>query len=296
MGEIHLAGARSVDEAALWALRAHAGTRDEPNLVAAIFRSARFRKSIVDALDARWQAIRVSTVFIHKRPLVEFGCGGETRSCELGDALVVYRERLRPGQVRIQAVLLQAKLWDRFERASVSTDSDQHALYRHWPPFRIAAGPRRTIHLPPGDYGRVLGLSSSWRADDVPRVSPRRPTEPGCALERGTWSATIGTLGRALRGLIRFELGERVWGDWEVAVSDVIQRVAPASPGTSFPPGPRGGATRRRTRSSSAKDKSLEWLMSSIISREPPASDEGALEDEDERPMSILLIDAAELE
>jgi hypothetical protein len=203
-----LRGADAIDAAALDSLRRHTGSKAEPHLVAAIFRDPRFGSAIVEAVDSEWQVVSVRTVFVHLTPKAIFSCA--KGACELGDALVVYRERLRVGQVRRQSVLLQAKIWKGINRGWVATDPDQHALYRHWSPFKIAGGPTREIRLPPGDYGRVLGLVPSSNPGDVPRVSPRRPTQPGCIREDQPWSETMATLGKGIRGVVRFEVGEKV--------------------------------------------------------------------------------------
>jgi len=247
-----VSGADLIDAAALDALRDHTGSNAEPHLVAATFRDGRFRQTIRDAVDSRWRVANVRTVFVHQKPKVTFSCA--KGDCELGDALVVYRERLRVGQTRKQAVLFQAKIWKGNVRSWVATDPDQHALYRHWPPFKIAGGPPQEIRLPPGDYGRVLGLAASASPHDVPRVSPRRPTQPDCIREPHPWSETMGTLGRAIRGVVRFEVGEKVGGDWATAVADMVQRVGPTSAGATFPPGPRGGVTGRRSSARTTSD------------------------------------------
>jgi hypothetical protein len=165
VAEMKLSGSEAVDAAALGSLRRHKGSKAEPYLVAAIFRDPKFRTAVVNAVEPTWRPVAVRTVFVHLTPKVTFSCA--SGPCELGDALVVYRERLRQGQRRRQAVLFKAKVWNGNGRDWVKTDPDQHALYRHWPPFRIAGGPAPEIRLPPGDYGRVLGV--------VPRFKRRRP-------------------------------------------------------------------------------------------------------------------------
>jgi hypothetical protein len=298
VGELHLAGARAIDSAALDALRRHRGRSSEPYLVSALFRDPLFRDAIRDAVDRAWGNVLVRSVLIHQKPQVWFYCRGRRGrcSCELGDALVVYRERLRRGQARSQAVLCQAKKWVGPERGRVEADPVQYALYAHWPPFAIRGGPRRTIRLPPGDYGRVLGLVDAYTPGDVPRVSPRRPTYPACSVEATKpWVPTIGTLGRAIRGLVRFELGEPVENEFSAAVRDMILRVSRSSPGPTYGPrAPRGGRSARfgravtRTPDDDELDNALDWLLQ----HGPPGIEgEAALVDE-RGPMTVMVIDS----
>jgi hypothetical protein len=299
MAEMGLHGSARVDAAAVASLERHNGIRTEPQLVAAVFRDPAFRTAIADAIDTRWISIRVRTVFIHQRPRIRYVCGMEERRCELGDALIVYRERLRDRQVRRQAVLLQAKVWAGMERGWVFTDPEQHALYRHWPPFRIEGGLPRNLAVGPGDYGRVLALDGRKRYPDVPRVSPRRPTEPGCTVDGGPWIDTTGSLGRAIRGIVRFAVGERVEGDWATAVLDMIRRVGHDSPGPSYPPGPRGGASGRSSEApSQAAARENEDSVAEIdrffdgMDALPP-EDQAEFSDDD-RPLSMMLIESVE--
>jgi hypothetical protein len=296
MADMKLTGSDAIDAAVLDSLRRHAGRKTEPHLVAAIFRDLAFRSAIVKAVEPEWHAVNVRTVFVHATPKVTFSCA--KASCELGDALVVYRERLGVGQRRRQAVLFQAKIWKGNGRSWVATVPDQHALYRHWPPFKILGGPPQEIRLPPGDYGRVLGLTSNFQTQDVPRVSPRRPTRPGCVREAHPWSETMGTLGKAIRGVVRFEVGERVDGDWATAVADMVGRVGPTSAGKTFPPVPRGGSSGRRRAARASTDADVVEAPAPVdeldalldgASDLPPEED--VTFDEGERPLSILLID-----
>jgi hypothetical protein len=92
----------------------------------------------------------------------------------------------------------------------------------------------------------VFSASQRLRIQEIgPRVSPRRPTRPGCTVDASSWSNTLGTLGRAIRGIVRFEVGETSRNDWSTAITDIFSRVARATPGKTFPPGPRGGAAQR---------------------------------------------------
>ncbi len=310
MAELELKGAMSIDRAVLRSLKRYAALcpllpMDEPYLVAAIFRDGGFRNAIVNAVQQPGYGVKVETVFIHKKPMVSFSYQtpkGSKGACELGDALVVYREQLRVGQKRTQAVLFQAKIWKGSGRRWVGTDRHQLALYRHWPPFKIAGSPNGEIRLPPGDFGRVLGLVRTWNARDIPRVSPRHPTQPGCIRDCHPRSETIGTLGRAIRGLVRFEVGEKVDGDWEEAVKDMIVRVAPASAGKTFPLGSRGGSAERHSAAQESADPDpvddadpadeLDALLDHAL--DFPPENEVTFDDGD-RPLSILLIDVREL-
>jgi len=298
VGEIDLRGAEVIDRAALDALARYTGRTEEPYLVAAIFRDHNFRQAIVNAVDSRWRVVHVTTVFIHKKPMVTFACGGTDSTCELRDALVVYREELRTGQRRAQAMLYQAKKWAGGGRGWVQGDEDQHALYRHWPPFEINGGQAGTISLPPGDYGRVLGITESSSPGDVPRVSPRRPTEPWCRIEEEKpWVQVLGTLGRSVREIVRFAFGEPVTGYWALAVSDMLSlRVGGASPGRSYGRTTARGGTAGRgplarlaaLAAVVAAEEEFHTLVDDLD--EPP--DDRAAEEFEAAPLSVLIIDA----
>ena len=82
MAEIHLKGVRAINEAALDALARHTGRTEEPYLVAEIFRDPRFRASIVNAVDYRWNVIHVHTVLVHKKRWIPPHCPLSSRlSC-----------------------------------------------------------------------------------------------------------------------------------------------------------------------------------------------------------------------
>lgn len=212
--------------------------------MAAIFRDPGFCGALKSALmgSGLGYTVRVRTGLIHSKPMVTFSCTGRRKRCELGDGAVIYRERLRVGQARTQAVVFQAKKWLPRERR-VATDPKQWALYKHWPPFEIQGThrPRTPIRLPPGDYGRVLGIRASSKAADTPKVSRAIATQPHCVVGGVHREPLVRNIGVVLRDLIRFEAGERVAGEWARVVEDIIGRVFPSSVSPSFsPPGPRG--------------------------------------------------------
>lgn len=214
----------------------------EPYLVAAIFRDQQVVDALVQGLGAAGFRARVYSVFTHVRPKVRFNCPAERR-CELGDAMVLYREQLAPGHRRRQALVFQAKEWDASRRL-VKTDSDQWSLYRYWPTFSIIGGARNIV-LGPGDHGRMLGLGKKLSPAANPRVSRRISTVPGCALHHPSPSIGLDrTLGRVLAGLMRFSSGERVDNEWARLAWHILRNVFPRCPGKTYPVGNRGVASR----------------------------------------------------
>ncbi|PZT93981.1 hypothetical protein [Sphingomonas sp.] len=85
--------------------------------------------------EQRKVAMRISGVFCHKTPLAKFkDTGGNERTCELGDLLVVH-DRLGREPCR-RAALMQAK---RTVRGTASASDDvQNELYRRFPPFSLS--------------------------------------------------------------------------------------------------------------------------------------------------------------
>ena len=172
--------------------------------------------------------------------MVEFDCGGARRTCELGDTFVVYRERISRSQVRSQALALQAKTWSGANRSQVEATPEQWALYQHWP--RFSMGLIRPVSLPPGDYGRMLGIGSAVQRAETPLVSHRVPTAPGCQIPSGKPKVAVSrSLGWVVGDMLRFGTGERVDGQWARVSTQVIRHVGTALVGPTFwPPGPRG--------------------------------------------------------
>jgi hypothetical protein len=183
-------------------------------------------------------------------------------------------------------------------REWVEADRVQQALYLHWPPFTITGRPGSAIRLPPGDHGRVIGLADTLFSADVPRVSPRQPTRPNCIVEPShPWVRTGGTIGRAIRGVVRFDVGERVRGTWAEVITDLLSRVAISPPGRSYgSASPRGRAAGRGPASGVAVEASSEervsGLIESLLSESPPQDpDERAGLTDDRGPMTVLIID-----
>jgi hypothetical protein len=235
----------AINRAVRDALTAHSNTKQpqtEPHLVAAVFRNPKVIAAIIDGLRAQGYRARVRSVFIHGKPMVEFECAGVKQPpCELGDAFVVYRERLRQGQARSQAVLIQAKMWKGANRTHVDASRIQWALYQHWPPFEVLTSSLR-LSLPPGDYGRMVGIRAAKPRAETPRVSHRIPTLPGCAVpSRKPRIAVPRSLGWLIADILRFGSGERVDGPWALLTAYLIRAVGTSLVGPTFqPPGRRG--------------------------------------------------------
>jgi hypothetical protein len=111
----------------------------------------------------------------------------------------------------------------------------------------------------------------------------------------------MGTLGRAIRGVVRFEVGEKIDGDWAAAVADMVQRVGPTSAGATFPPGPRGGVTGRRSSARTSDTEAVEQndpvaVLDALLdgaSDLPPEND--VTFEDGEGPLSFLLVDVEEI-
>jgi hypothetical protein len=159
------------------------------------------------------------------------------------------------------------------------------------------------IFLPPGDYGRVLGLVETHAASDVPRVSPRRRTRPRCTVDTNPlWVSLGGTLGRAIRNVVRFEFGERVEQAWATAVSDIIGRASSSLPGATFgPPAPRGGFAERGGQAAEEASgigggEIDRWIDAALSEGGPPNDDQALASDENVGPFSVLVIDSGPVE
>jgi len=128
----------------------------EPDVVATLMLEAvpYISSALRAALVPAGIATKVSSVFCHQRPMVEFV--GSTDRCELGDILFVHQHRGGDGSFRHNALLLQAKMSAEIEQSiSASNELVQLKLYQDWPKFK---------------YYRTLGLSGQSR-DVVPKKS-----------------------------------------------------------------------------------------------------------------------------
>jgi len=75
--------------------------------------------------------LSVTGVYCHQRPIVDIG---ESKSPEIGDLLLVYRER-NNGIDRLNSLLLQAKTSNKQTLQVSSSERHQLKLYEQWPKF-----------------------------------------------------------------------------------------------------------------------------------------------------------------
>lgn len=81
------------------------------------------------------QGVQVSSsgVFVHQQPYVRFGRPSSLKTVEIGDLLLCVTRKRRNGSISRNALLLQAKIIDKFPIAP--DNADQHELYAYWPEF-----------------------------------------------------------------------------------------------------------------------------------------------------------------
>ena len=124
------------------------GSEQEPDCVAKLVFTLPgvIKSSLNIALPGR--QIAAGGAFIHQKPIVHFVNKPGFKDPELGDLLIVCRERRASGAV-YNAMLLQAKMTDKVWRTNIPQDH-QYVLYSEWPTFeykRAGAlkGKRRSI-------------------------------------------------------------------------------------------------------------------------------------------------------
>ena len=76
----------------------------------------------------------VSGAFCHQKPLADFGVG---KKPELGDMLIVYIEENKYSVKKCNALLMQAKKYDKAPYIIHSVEAHQLKLYEEWPIFRL---------------------------------------------------------------------------------------------------------------------------------------------------------------
>ncbi|RMD67527.1 hypothetical protein D6833_00110 [Candidatus Parcubacteria bacterium] len=85
---------------------------------------------------------KVSSIFCHQRPMVEFTDTKE--KCELGDVLFVHQHQYSDGSYHHNALLLQAKMCGNMPyRITTPNERVQLRLYQQWPMFKYF----RTLNL-----------------------------------------------------------------------------------------------------------------------------------------------------
>lgn len=111
----------------------------EPDYVAAL--STTFSKSFFHILSACFPRydFSVSSIFCHQKPIVKFN---SKKDSELGDILFVYKDINENGEVKLNSLLLQAKV-NRSNNewlAVGKNDLHQLELYKKWPEFTYSKG------------------------------------------------------------------------------------------------------------------------------------------------------------
>jgi len=103
----------------------------EPDFVASL--SLSFTRDLFDILRLLFPHFNISVtgVYCHQRPIVDIG---EAKSPEIGDLLLVYRER-NFGTDRLNSLLLQAKTSSKQTLQVSSDEQHQLKLYENWPKF-----------------------------------------------------------------------------------------------------------------------------------------------------------------
>lgn len=76
----------------------------------------------------------VSGVFCHQKPWADFGAG---KNPELGDMLLVYIEENKYSVKKCNALLMQAKKFDKAPYIIHSSEAHQLKLYEEWPTFML---------------------------------------------------------------------------------------------------------------------------------------------------------------
>lgn len=104
----------------------------EPDFVAVL--SLNFPRDLFNILRALFPAYKLSVtgVFCHQKPIVDID---ESNAPEIGDLLLVFRERFFHFPDRLNSLLLQAKVTSSQTLAIKSNEKHQLRLYKEWPEF-----------------------------------------------------------------------------------------------------------------------------------------------------------------
>ncbi len=115
-------------------LKCRKGTPQEPDFIAELVYG--LPRDIYNSLKVYAPAYQfaVSGVFCHQKPLADFGKGSNP---ELGDILLVYTEENKYRVKKCNALLMQAKKFDKAPYIIPNSENHQLRLYEEWPVFKL---------------------------------------------------------------------------------------------------------------------------------------------------------------
>lgn len=139
---------RAILDVMAWTRKNCVSIPQEPDYIAAL--ATRFTHNLYHILQSVFPGnmFSVSGVFCHQKPIVDIGCGEKP---ELGDLLLVYIDNDCVGRKMYNALLLQAKISDRYVMKIKGNELHQLELYKRWPEFvyyragRFLNGKKRNI-------------------------------------------------------------------------------------------------------------------------------------------------------
>jgi len=111
------------------------GASSEPQVVANLIWNftTDFNSSIAPIFNKHGVRISSAGVFVHQQPFVRFGSPNDLKTVEIGDLLLCVTRKRRNGAVSRNALLLQAKVVNKFPIAP--DNPNQLDLYAFWPEF-----------------------------------------------------------------------------------------------------------------------------------------------------------------
>ena len=182
----------------------------EPDYIAALITKLPQDLSTILNTILLGKRFKVGGCFVHQKPLAKF-CDSRliSKSPELGDLLIVYKENRIDGPI-YNALLLQAKKTDNVHNTPISsTDAHQLLLYTKWPMFEYRRagttlnGQRRSITPKTITTGAQYLLINNTGV----RLLPILPPTFWCAMPNIKLDASD-TLALQIIKLINFETGK----------------------------------------------------------------------------------------
>lgn len=123
---------RAVLDVMAWTHNNCVSVPQEPDYLAAL--ATRFTRNLYHILQSVFpgNTFSVSGVYCHQKPIVDIGW---EKKPELGDLLLVYIDKDCVGKKMYNALLLQAKISDRYAMKVRGNELHQLELYKRWPEF-----------------------------------------------------------------------------------------------------------------------------------------------------------------